>query len=68
MRTVRSSSRLSRGGLPQCMLGYNPPGADPPQDQAPPPGPEPPTMGPGCPPGSRPPWGTGTPLWTDTHL
>ena len=24
------------GGLPQCMLGYNPPGSRPPQDQTPP--------------------------------
>ena len=30
MRTVRSSRRLSRGGLPQYMLGYHHP-----QDQAP---------------------------------
>ena len=25
MRTIRSSSRLFRGGLPQCILGYQPP-------------------------------------------
>ena len=25
MRTIRSSDRLSQGGLPQCMLGYHPP-------------------------------------------
>ena len=45
IRTVRSSSRLSRGrgGLPQCMLGYQPPhpwsrppGSRPPRDQTPP--------------------------------
>ena len=42
MRTVRSSGRLSGGGLPQCMLGYCPPAPQPPppdqtpQDQAPP--------------------------------
>ena len=39
MLTVRSSSRLSGGGLPQCMLGYPPGGRPPqsrhPQDQAP---------------------------------
>ena len=34
MRTVHSSSRLFRGDLPQCMLGY-PPGADTPPNQAP---------------------------------
>ena len=37
MRTICSSSRLSWGGLPQCMLGYQPPGRRPP-DQAPGPG------------------------------
>ena len=38
MRTVRSSSRLSGGGLPQCMLGYQPPPdqAHTSPDQAPP--------------------------------
>ena len=36
MRTVRSSSRLSRGGLPQCMLRYQPPPGSSPSDQAPP--------------------------------
>ena len=55
MRTVRSSSRLSRGGLPQCMLRYQPP---PPPGAAPrtrhPPGSRP------SPPGADPP-GPGTP-------
>ena len=36
MRTVHSSSCLFLGGLPQFMLGYQPPGADNPLDQAPP--------------------------------
>ena len=61
MRTVRSSSRLSGGGLPQCMLGYQPPNTrhphsprpgtptHPPLDQAPP-GADPPR--PGTPPGA----------------
>ena len=30
------------GGLPQCMLGHHPPGADPPQEQTPPTGADPP--------------------------
>ena len=64
MRTVCSSSHLSRGGgvggLPQCMLGYPPQGqaptgADTPPDQAPP--------RPGTPLGTRHP----PPPWTDRH-
>ena len=40
---------LSTGrGLPQCMLGYHPPGANPPKSRHPPPGP-------GNPPGADPP-------------
>ena len=53
MRTVRSSSRL-RGGeggdLPQCMLGYPPPGPGHPQGLDPPDR-HPPGPGPGPPPG-----------------
>ena len=56
MRTIRSSSRLSRGGgLPQCMLGYQPP---PPPDQAPTPRAD-------TPPDQTPP-GPDTPLGADT--
>ena len=44
MRTVHSSSRLSQGGLPQCMLGYHPreqtPRADPLDQAHLPPGPD----------------------------
>ena len=65
MRTVRSSSRLrgGEGGLPQCMLGYPPPGPGHPQGLDPP-GRHPPGPGPGRPswadsPGSGHPPGTG---------
>ena len=37
MRTVRSSNHLSRGSLPQCMLGYQPPWSRPPRSRRPPP-------------------------------
>ena len=60
MRTVCSSSRLSRGGMPQCMLAYQPPGADPPRTRHHPPDQNPP------------PWDQAppeeTPLWTDRYL
>ena len=35
MRTIHSSSCLFLGGLPQFMLGYQPPGADNPLEQTP---------------------------------
>ena len=34
--SVIHSVHRGRGGLPQCMLGYHPPGAEPPPDQTPP--------------------------------
>ena len=63
MCTVCSSSHLCGGGLPQCMLGYQPPwtrppGTPPPWDQAPP---RADPLGPGTPPEQA-------PLWTDRHL
>ena len=62
MHTVRSSSRLCcGGGLPQCMLGYPSPGADPPKPGTPradPPGADPPPDQ--APPEQIPPAGPGT--------
>ena len=56
------------GGLPQCMLGYHPPGADTPQEQTPPgedtpQGPDPPDQTPlgADPPRIRHPPGSDTP-------
>ena len=53
-----------RGGLPQCMLGYHPPGAIPSWSNTTPPGTDTPTLGPD-PPRTRPPPGTDTPLGAD---
>ena len=59
---------LHRGGLPQCMLGYHPPGPDTPPTRHHPPGTDtPPTRHPPdeTPPGSRPPWEQPSPLGAD---
>ena len=71
MHTIRSSSRLSwGGGLPQCMLEYqppgsrHPPGAEPPRTRHTPRSRHP--LGTDTP-GSRHPPGTRHPSWTRHH-
>ena len=64
---------FTRGGLPQCMLGYSPGPGTPPQDQAPPGSRHPPEHTPpeqtpqSRPPGTRPPPPSRHPQGADTH-